>query len=316
MNRRRWIIPAALALPFVLVVVADVAERITQPSSVDLDLLGAQRGAIRFHELERVVDLRRKPGRAHQRDSHGLRLAEGWGEATPQGTWTASNRATLVWDLDIALRRVLWIEGRVDRRKGAAPDLRVVVNGAARGAIHLSEKVSSMRFDSAGRALAPGRNEIRLELVGPDSAAPAKDRTLLLQRLALTGEGANGIPSPDGRAPVAVNLDAGTLTVRRPGRLMLPFQLPMAGCELRFRYRFRGPRPDGRADVVVGRRFTEPGQFREVRSLTLDSGQKASGRFRQILHDRFEPNVLILDVNEAAAQRGLVIKDLKLVSAR
>jgi hypothetical protein len=151
-------------------------------------------------------------------------------------------------------------------------------------------------------------------LVERESDVPAADRTLLVRRLALSDDTVEDIPEISSRRSMIVDLEAGTVVVRRAGRLVVLFQVSVGGSELAFRYRFRDPRPGGRADVTVGRRYAGPKRYDVVREIALAADKKTTGRFRQKLHDRGEPSVLFVDVNAAAAEGGFVVQDLKLVA--
>jgi hypothetical protein len=316
MNRKRWLAPVLLALPFVVVVIVEIAEVTTRRTVGEVDLVRQQGDAIRFHPLESVYDMRQPPAETTRGGLKDIEPTEGWGETTRQGRWTASHRAAFRLDLDLVGRRIVWIECRADRRKGPPPKLAISINDAPIGVRDVTEKMATYRFEVDPAGAVKGRNSAGLELLDSGSGAPAVGRTLLVRRLALTGEQAVGFPSAKPASPTVVDLEAGTVRIRQAGRFVLPFRLSAGGSALEFRYRFRNPEPDARAQVIVGRRHTERGHYRLVQETSLVASTKRSGRFRQILHDRFEPNVLIIDVDEQAAAGGFVIKDLMLTTDR
>jgi hypothetical protein len=310
MAHKRWILPALLALPFLAVAVIDVSRWASFRSLDDVDLLKEHGDSVSFLSSERVVDMRTGPGRDQIPMTKELNLDSGWGESTTKGTWTANHRATMTWDLDVAGQSVLWIECRVDRRKGPPPRLMTFVNGAPCGGAVLSEKTVSHRVNLAVGQVTSGLNEIELRLVSAPPDVPATGRTLLVRRLALTDETAAAIPDPSSRQPVIIKPDS--VLIQSPGRFVLPFRLSVGGSELGFRYRFRDPKPGREATVTVGRRYAGPDRFRVIREKTLTDKSKRAGRFRQILDDRFEPNVLIVDVNAVAAEGGFELRELTL----
>jgi hypothetical protein len=316
MNRKTWLVPALLALPFLVVVVVDIADVVTRQSVADENLLDHLAERASFARLERVYELtggsRRPTSDAHEE----IELDSGWGEVTPRGTWTAGNTSSLWWHLVLTGQEALGIKCRVDRRKGPPPRLRVTINGAECGLAEPTEKMSTLRLESVSRRLVRGRNEIGFQLIEPHSEAPVSDRTLLVSRLALTGHRATEIPPLPTGSAFDVNGDPEKLSIRAAGRLIVPFHLSASGSTLEFRYRFRVPNPEAKANVTVGRRFTQEGHYRLVREKSLTAARQKTGKFRQILHDRFEPNVLIVDVNEAAAEGGFVITDLRLIAYR
>jgi hypothetical protein len=316
MNRKRWLVPALLALPFVVVVIVDIAEMATRRTVGEVDLVRQRGDAIRFHPLDSVYDMRNPPAETARGIRQGIEPTEGWGDTTRHGRWTASHRAGVRLNLDVTGRRILWIECRADRRKGPPPKLAISLNDTPIGVADVTEKTATYRFEVDPPGADKGVNSAGLELLDSRSGSPAVGRTLLVRRLALTGENAAVFPAAKPESPPIVDLEAGTVTIRQAGRFVLPFRLSAGGSTLEFSYRFRNPAPDARVQVIVGRRHTVQGHYRLVREKTLVASAKRSGRFRQILHDRFEPNVLIIDVDEQAAAGGFVIKDLMLTTDR
>lgn len=309
MKQRHWIIPALLALPFVVAVSYDLYRAGSAGDVEAVDLLAGGAEGLVFVSSDLVLDLRAKPPDPEQDHRVAPNLDAGWGEATPQGRWTAGNRAVLGWTSATDRQRAMFLEARVSRTPEPAPRLLVAVNGRSCGVVKVTEKMDIYLVEFEAGQIRVGYNTLELKLVGQESTAGVAGRKVLLRRIGFAADATGGFPTPSKRPPLLMDPKARSIIVRRPGRLTLPFKVSAGGSSLSLRYRFRDPEPNAEARVVVGRRYVSPDRFDAMREWTLRPDQKVAGRLRQTLRDRGETGVLFVDVNSAAADGGFVLRD-------
>jgi hypothetical protein len=313
MSSNRWLLPVLLVLPFAVVAASDVVRLLARHSPEDVSLLESAE-PLRFELSAAVVDLRHDPPRAGGSHQHSkLELGPGWGALGPQGRWSEGDRFEVVWIVPVGGQTALFIEGRIDRNQARDSRLAVAVNGRHAGEIQLSRAMTRHALEVADAPLLAGRNRLEFRLLDPSTGAADTSRTTLIRRLAVALDTSRGFPARLQRTPLAVAPDRESVVVRREGRLILPFEVSESGSQLEFRYRFRGPEPDGWARVVVARRYRAPTRYDVARSVTLDAADADAGRFRHVLRDRDEPGALLIWVNAAAARDGFVIKEPRIV---
>ncbi len=312
MKQRHWIVPALLALPFVVPVIYDLYRAVSAGDDQGVDLVAVSGNGMIFVSSDLVLDLRARPPGRGAGQWVAPSLDAGWGEATPQGRWTAGDRAELSWTSATDRQRVLFLEARVSRTSGPVPRLLVDVNGRSCGVVKVTEKMAIHPVELGAGEVRIGGNSLELKLVDQASTLRESDRTLLLRRIGFAADATGGFPAPSNRSPVVVDQDARSIVVRRPGRLVVPFEVSTGGSSMSLRYRFRNPEPGSEARVVVGRRYLSPDRYDAMGEWTLRPDQKVTGRLRQTLRDRGETGALLVDVNPAAAANGFVLRDLML----
>ena len=312
MKQRNWIVPALLALPFVVPVVYDVYLAVSAVEARPVNLLAVGGEGPIFVSSDLVLDLRLKPPEKGSFQNVIPELAAGWGETTPQGRWTSGHRASLSWASATDRPRVLFLEGRVSRASGATPRLLVAVNGRSCGIVKVTEKMAIHLVDMAAAQVRIGSNTLELRLVDQTAPTAESDRTLLLRRVGFAADASGGFPRSSNRRPLVVDENARSVVVRRPGTLILPFEVAAGGSRLSLRDRFRNPEISSEARVTVGRRYVSPDRFDATREWALRPDRRAAGRLRHTLRDRGERAALFVDVNPAAATNGFVLRDLTL----
>jgi len=312
MKQRNWIVPALLALPFVVPVVYDVYRAVSAGEAEPANLLAVGGDGPIFVSSDLVLDLRSKPPGGGSGQRIIPEFVAGWAEATPQGRWTSGHSASLSWASATDRPRVLFLEGRLSRASGANPRLLVAVNGRSCGIVKITEKMAIHRVDMAAARVRIGNNTLELELVDEASPTEESDRTVLLRRVGFAADATGGFPRSSKRRSLVVDESERSIVVRRPGTIILPFDVAAGGSRLSVRYRFRNPQPDSDVRVTVGRRYVSPDRFDAVREWTLRADQGAAGRLRYTLRDRGERAALFVDVNSAAATHGFVLRDLTL----
>ena len=120
------------------------------------------------------------------------------------------------------------------------------------------------------------------------------------------------LPALGGRQPAEKDVDGVGLTVRRSGRLTVPFNVDDRIDALTLRYRFVGG--GGRGEAVVARpEGGGPGRDAPLRKV-LEVDQKRRTRVRVPLHGLVGGFVLTLVVDLDQDSSRLVIDDLRLVA--
>jgi len=120
------------------------------------------------------------------------------------------------------------------------------------------------------------------------------------------------LPTLGGRQPAELDAKREVLTVRRSGRLTVPFDVDDRIDALTLRYRFVGG--EGRGEVVVARpEGGGPGRDAPLRKV-LEVDQKRRIRVRVPLHGLAGGFVLTLAVDLHQDSSRLVIDDLRLVA--
>lgn len=304
----RWILPALIALPFVAALAYDLARAVTAPPT-DVDLLAA--GPLRFEPFEPVFELDEAAG-ATAWSEPGRRLLSGWGETGEQGTWTAGAVASLEIELGIADERVLFVEGRADRRRREPAELAVAVNEVECGTARLTRRFEPLRFELPQDVLRRGPNRVTLRVVRRSGGAPAEDRTMLVRRLALADSDRGSIDELGPGPALVVTPERGSVSIRRAGRLIVPFETTSSGSVVSLKLRLAGGRPSGRCRVVVARRFVDPTQLDIINERELDGERGRRMRVRQRIESRGESGAVLVEVDRAAAAGGAVLSELRL----
>ncbi len=314
MKSRKWVLPALLVLPFVVTGLIDVYRTAAIRPPDDVALLGSN-APYEFEATALVADLRSDP-QLEDGEVKGARveLGPGWGEISPQGRWTGGHRFEVGMSLGAGGQTALYLEGRVDRNHDRGSRLVVWIGGHEAGTIDLSRSMSQRLLVVPEGLIRAGDNRLEFLLVDPSGGAGDLGRTALIRRLAVAADNSGGFPAPQPEVAVRSDPDRGALVVLAEGRLTLPFEVPVSGSELEFRYTFRDPEPGARCRVVVGRRYSGPGRFDVVREEILDAGDRGSGGFRQVLQDRGEPSALVIHVNAAAAHGGFALRNPRIVA--
>jgi hypothetical protein len=159
-----------------------------------------------------------------------------------------------------------------------------------------------------------GPDTVELRVVtGPDGK-PAAGRAVLVRRIAVAGTQSAGFDELVAERPVAVDRDRGMVAIRRPGRLVASFTTNSSGRVLSCRIRFVRPQSPAGVRVVVGRRYEGPERFDVISARTLVASRPRTARIRQELQDRGESCALLVDVDRAAAEGGVVLSDLRVLA--
>jgi hypothetical protein len=314
MSSRRWLLPVLLALPFAVVAVTDLYRVLVRHPPEGVSLL-ASVDSIQFEPTATVVDLRGDRPRALAASRHwSFELGPGWGELSPQGRWSESDRFEVVWTVPAGGQTALFIEGRIDRNQPRGSTLAVAVNGRHAGNVPLSRAITSHTLLLADAPLYAGDNRMELRIVDPRTGAGEESRTALVRRLAVAQDDSEGFPVPSQRAPLRFAADRRSVVVRVEGRLIVPFDVPASGTSLELRYRFEDPDPEARVRVVVARRYAGPNRYDVAQGVTLNASERRAGRLRQVLRDRGESSALLVMVNAAAARGGFVIVEPRILA--
>jgi len=307
----RWLLPTVIALPFVAAVVIDVVRALTAAPVIDRDLLEVT--SLRFDPADPTFDLRLGPaGVDEQWTQPEFALVSGWGQAAADGRWTASAAAVVRLELGAGGQRVLLVDCRADRRERGPVLLAAAVNGIDCGRAALGRRLGTCRFALAEGVVRPGSNRLELRLADPRTGQGARGRTALIRRLALAGEEQATFDELVAQPALAIDREQGTVLIRGAGRLVAPFSTPVSGSALSGRVRFRAPASDAWCRVTVARRYAGPDRFDVVSVRTIHAAQSSTARIRQELRDREEPGALIVEVNRAAAEGGVVLQDLRI----
>jgi len=301
-----------IAFPFVVALAFDVVRMVTAVPAPDLEVLEV--GELRFEPEDPVFDLRvRAASDPRGWSEPDFALGPGWGETGPEGSWTARAPATLELSLAGSRQRVLFVEARVDRRREGTPALAVAVNGVDCGQATLSRRIEPLRFLLPDGAMEGGLDTVELRVVDP-AGRPADDRTVLVRRVVVAGTTSVSFDELVAGPPLSIDRDRGTVSIRRPGRLVASFTTNSSGSELSCRIRFVKPRSRARVRVVVARRFEGPDRFDVISAKPLTASRPRTARIRQELTDRGESCALLVEVDRAAAEGGVVLSDLRVVA--
>ncbi len=309
MKSRRWILPALLALPFVVVAVIDVYRTAARRSLEDVVLLSAD-PPFEFEPTGLVADFRSQPpGSTGKVGEVQVDFGSGWGDTVSHGRWTAGPRFDLGMALPAGGQTALYIEGRVDRNQDHGSRLMLTIDGREAGGVDLGRKIELRLLSVPAGLLHGGDNRLEFRLGNPSKDHSDVGRTALIKRLAVAADDSGGFPAQPPHRPARLTADGRSVVVTGEGRLTLPFEVPVSGSVLNFRFKFRSPEPGARCRVVVARRYSNPERFDVVREKTIAAGGRGAGRFRQVLRDRGESSALFVFVNAAAARGGFVLRD-------
>ena len=305
----RWLLPALIALPFAVAVVVDAVRVIRRPPAVDRALL--ELSALRFDPADPVFDMRPRPAGVDEPwERPGFSLSSGWGQVAGEGRWTAGVPVALRFDLGSGGQRVLLVEARADRRARDPVLLAASMNGVDCGRSELGRRMRVCRYALPEGAATPGPNQLELRLVDARTGEDARDRTALMRRFAVAGDGPASFDELVTPPPLTIDRERGTVLIQRAGRFVAPFSTPRSGSVLSGRLRFRNPGDEAWCRVIVARRYAAPDRFDVVSERTLRSARSHTVKIRQELRDREEPVALIVDVSPAAAAGGVLLEEL------
>jgi hypothetical protein len=233
-----------LALPFVLVVVADAVDTWLASRRGDGDVI--RDAAVRFVPVEQLI----RPGVLQPGvASDGAALGDGWLEDQGGGRWLSPSGAVLLVRLPQGGQRLVAVElhGAAGRR---APDLlELRVNGETVGSVALRLTFQRHRFLVPATLFQQGLN--RIELLPRGGNGP---RGAFIRLVAVAMSGSADIDDMEGPDGLTVDREAGWLSMSRPGRAVLDLgsQTRPAGLDLKTRFTTRDGRlPRGRAEVAV-----------------------------------------------------------------
>ncbi len=263
-------LPTLLALPFVVVLAADVGRWALARWLPPTPLIGS--AAITFEPVDRVVDLTDE----HLSGCSWLELGRGWLPVRPAGRWSLGDRSRLrLAPPALGYRRLLLDLTRRPEGRGAA-ELAVELNGVGCGRVTLEKGRQQLAFDLPAGGLRPGVNIV--EMVHP--LPPGEHRgsarfALRWHRLALVEGVATTFAELDEIPAWELDGEGERLRVRRSGTLTLVFAT--SGFKsVAFRYAFLGMPPGGggpMAEATLTR--TEDGA--PVCRATLDSARRQGG---------------------------------------
>jgi hypothetical protein len=115
------------------------------------------------------------------------------------------------------------------------------------------------------------------------------------------------------RRPIRLNREAGTVSIKSPGRLLLIFDVPAPASSLVFRYRFLKPVADARCRVVVGRWYDDRRALDIIGTEDLSISRSRRGRFREKFGNHTGPSVVRVTADGGAAEAQFEIRDLRLL---
>jgi hypothetical protein len=316
MRMRRWLLLLVIVTIFIVVAAVDGFHLIRSLSMEQLDLLDGE--GLLFEARDVVLDFGdRRRGSAPVAIRAWHTLAAGWGPEGADGVWTAGSRSVLRLGVPAAGHRTLFVECKPNRDRGRPPGLGVVVNESRCGSIGLTRGMRVYRVGLPEGLVQTGINTVELTVVGDSREKQAgRPRTVLIRRLVLAENEQADFDQIVERPPVSLNRETGTLVIRRAGVLELPFEAPVTGGLVSFRYRFRKPQGDARCDLALGRKVGVRGGVEVFARRELVADLRRGGRFRVALGDHAGPTVLRLDVNRSAAAGELVLSSPRLLIDR
>jgi hypothetical protein len=300
----RRVLPALLAVPFVAVLLVDLAAAIIAARVGEIDLLEGD--GIRFEPAWGVVDLRAADGPPAAIPS-GIptRFGRGWGERVGAGRWTAGERAVLATRVgDVGGGEVV-LRARPAPQLAASGEVPVVVRigGVDLGERTLGGAFRVMRWRLPAGVARPGEVTIEIVVRAPNAAGAA--RSLLVSGVAVVG--VRGVSWRQLVRPAAALQDGGAMVLRQPGTAVVAIPHSSRHHDLRVEHRFvrddpsRWPVGHG-AVVVVG--TSDPPTPEPIdagtwmqRRFSRRVGDSAGGATVEIRLDELSPGAeLVVDV--------------------
>lgn len=290
---------ALVALPFVLVLVADVADTWLERRRGERNVLVD--ADVRFEARDHVVRLARLADVGRE---HGVALGAGWTGPEGGGLAVDMGGATLRVALPFDVTRVLLVEAR--QRGGAAGDgrLRVIAGGVSLGVVELVRTWTEAAFELPRELVGRGAVDVRFE-TGPDVEA-------VVRRIAVTAEGRIALDALDRADGLDHDPLDGSLTVSRPGRAVVPVDAAPAPGRLVARVRFLssdGRLPTGRARLAVTRTGGADDGAEPLTTAELDAGE-ALWRDLSLDVPEGEPVRLIVAVPELGDGDSVVVESV------
>lgn len=313
---RRWILPALIVLALALPVVDDLYEIVDGRSGggipPELNLL--EHAQLSFETRDWQIDLWTRPARPDVMvTSPVYHLGQGWSQPGEKGVWSSGHDASLEVRLPEGGQRSLFLQCRPNKRGQRLPFLEVTVNGVDCGAVELERKLTVYRIDVPEGVLRPGPNELAISLrKGRQGNRSAIGRTLLMRRLVFAESCGADFDEIVSRRPIKLNREAGKVSIKSPGRLLLIFDVPAPASSLVFRYRFLKPVADASCRVVVGRWYDDRGALDIIGTEDLSISRSRKGRFRENFGNHTGPSVVRFTADGGAAEAEFEIRDLRL----
>lgn len=290
-----------LALPFVLVVVADVVDTWLAARRGDGDVI--RDAAVRFVPVEQLI----RPGVLQPGvASDGAALGDGWLEGQGGGRWLSPEGAVLLLRLPQGGQRLVVVElhGAAGRRAPTSLELRV--NGKTAGSLALRLTFQRHRFPLPATLFQAGLNRIELLPRGGDGP-----RGAFIRLVAVAMSSSADIDDLEGPDGLTVDRQAGWLSMSRPGRAVLDLgsQNRAARLDLRTRFTTRDGRlPRGRAEVAVV--CHDHGIATDLETAEFDAGRAVSDRSRLKLPVCERIEVVVIASPEAEGE-AFVVESLR-----
>jgi hypothetical protein len=288
-----------VALPFALVLVADVADTWLERRRGERNVLVD--AAVWFEARDQVVRLARLADVGRE---HGMALGAGWTGPAGGGLGVATGGATLRVALPFDVTRVLLVEAR--QRGGSAADgqLRVAAEGAPLGGVELVRTWTEAAFELPRELVRRGAVDVRFES-GPEVEA-------VVRRIAVTAGESVVLDDLDRADGLDHDPRDGRLTVSRPGRVVVPVEAAPAPGRLVARVRFLssdGRLPTGRARLAVTR---TGGAADDAEPLTMAELDASEALWRDLSLDvpEGEPVRLIVAVPELGDGDSVVVESV------
>lgn len=237
---------ALVALPFVLVLVADVADTWLERRRGERNVLIGARAHFQPHD--RVVRL---APLADGSPEDGITLGSGWTGPVRGGLGVTAGGATLRVALPNSGPTILLVEARQRGATGTGGQLRVKAGGVPLGGIGLTRTWTEVAFGLPAETARRGRVDVRFE---PDRGVEA-----VVRRIAVTAERPKALDDLDRADGFEHDASGGRLTVARPGRVVVEIDAAPVPSRLVARVRFlprNGQMPVGHARLSVS---TGPG---------------------------------------------------------
>jgi hypothetical protein len=315
---RRWILPVLIGLALALPVVDDLYEivRDSPDGGISPELNPLDRAELRFETRDWQIDLWTRPARHDNLAVPPVyHLERGWGQPGEKGVWSSGHETSLTVRLPEGGQRSLFLQCRPDRRGRRQPFLGVTVNDVDCGVVKLQRKLAVYRLDVPEGVLRPGPNEFEMSLSkGRNGNRPATGRTVLMRRLVLAESSDADFGEVLSRRPVKLDREAGTVSIKSPGRLLILFDVPAPASLVVFRYRFLKPVSGARCRVVVGRWYDDREAFDIIGTGELSISRSRKGSFRAKFGNHTGPSIVRITVDEGAAASMFEVRDFHVKS--
>lgn len=288
---------ALVALPFVLVLVADVVDTWLERRNGERNvLIGAP---VRFEPRDRVVRL---ANLADGAEGGGITLGAGWAGQMGGGLGVSQEGASVELRLPVGVLRSVIIEARQRRASDGVTRLRARLGGVEIGTVDLDRDWGEATFEIPPGQARNGAVELRFESVGGDGA--------LIRRIGVAAEPGARLDDLDRNAGMEHDPGDGWLTVSRPGRAVIEVDAAPVPSRLVARVRFLpqdGRLPVGHARLAVSRARTADSD--PVAAAELDASE-ALWRDLSLDVPQGEPVQLVITVPTLGDGDTLVLESL------